>query len=209
MSSRSVNTCTWCEHSLCRRNDLGKQANYNAFNSGIKGASFETSIHERFLFKKVCARCVRQAECLHQFELEGNISTANSYLCRDADAVLHSRVKAIEYGMATQGIRTTKEKILDAAVSWHDHGSCVSWFRRHSLKNCERNSSRRKKTLVHVWQKWWRRYWQQSQPPSVTFICLGRERCSKEGRNLKLTMHSDVPWTCFAMRITFLRWWHQ
>jgi hypothetical protein len=45
---------------------------------GIAFNSVETIIHERLFFKTVCAWWLRQAEHLHQFEMEENISVGRT-----------------------------------------------------------------------------------------------------------------------------------
>jgi hypothetical protein len=62
------------------------------------------------------------ARHLQQSELESNmyIHRVNS----DMDALLHSRVTAVQHRMAPQGISTI-QKIQATGVSWQDYGKYV------------------------------------------------------------------------------------
>jgi hypothetical protein len=81
-------------------------------------------------FDQKAQRVAVPDEHLHRFELEGNTFLERIVtLRRDVGALLHSRVKAAQYGMASQRMSITQQ-IQDTAVSWQDHGKCVLRFRR-------------------------------------------------------------------------------
>jgi hypothetical protein len=113
-----------------------------ASNSGISLESVEKIVHEHLLFKKVCASCVSEMwtfdqkaqvaavsiERLHWCQLAGNSFLEWIMTRCEMCALLHTRVKAVQRGMVSQGISTI-QKNQGTAVSWLDHGKYVLGFR--------------------------------------------------------------------------------